>query len=510
MSKLSSFIERLDIYLFSWSFCEGALVTLAVTIAAMALGIVLGLLAALAKSSKLRWLRASANFYIWLFRGTPVLLQLIFVYAGLPQLGLRFSSFQCAVIALSLNEGAYMAEIIRAGIEAIHSGQTLAARALGMSELQVKRFVVLPQAFRIIIPPTGNQFIGMLKTSALASVVAVRELLLNAQETAAADFQYIPTFTAAACYYLLLTTVFSHLQGRLERRLSIGGRRRAAGAGLSEGLAPPPADRVARHAKPQETAIVKIDNLTKSYQDHRVLNAMSISIRTGESLVIVGPSGSGKSTLLRCIAGLETPDEGTIQFMGQNVHEPGTKMHRVRADIGVVFQSFNLFPHMTALENIMLAPVRVRGVDKSVARNQALQLLSKVHLLEKADSYPEELSGGQQQRVAIARALAMEPAVMLFDEATSALDPEMTREVLDVMVELIEDGLTVVVVTHEMGFARRAADRIIFIDHGEIVEDSTTDAFFKEARHPRAQQFMREILSLDAIGNHSEPLIGGK
>lgn len=501
---MRTFIEHLDIYLFSWSFFEGALVTLALTIAAMAAGIVFGLLAALAKSSRWRFLRTTANAYIWLFRGTPVLLQLIFVYAGLPQMGVRFGSFQCAVIALSLNEGAYMAEIIRAGIEAIHSGQTLAARALGMSELQVKRFVVLPQALRIVIPPTGNQFIGMLKTSALASVVAVRELLLNAQETAAANFDYIPTFVAAACYYLLLTTVFSHLQARLERRLSNAGRAGSAGGieiGENQQRSRLEREGAARHPKPQDAAVVTIDKLSKSYHGHRALNSMSLTIRRGESVVIVGPSGSGKSTLLRCIAGLEIPDEGTIQFMGRNVHEPGTKVHHVRADIGVVFQSFNLFPHMSTLENIMLAPVRVRGVQRSVARNQALQLLGKVHLLEKAHSYPDELSGGQQQRVAIARALAMEPIVMLFDEPTSALDPEMTKEVLDVMFELVAEGLTVVVVTHEMGFARRAADRIVFMDHGEIVEDSNTDAFFKEARHPRARQFMREILSLEAIGN---------
>jgi polar amino acid transport system permease protein len=223
---LDAFFESMRAYVFSGNFARGALITLALTMLSQTIGIVLGLIVALARTSRWRAVRGVAGFYIWFLRGTPVLLQLIFVFAALPQFGVRFSAFQSAVVALSLNEGAYMAEIIRAGINSVTSGQRLASRALGMKEWQVMRYVVLPQALRVIIPPTGNQFIGMLKTSALASVISVQDLLLTAQRTASANFDYVPALASAAVYYLALTTLFTFIQQRLERRLSIEHRRR--------------------------------------------------------------------------------------------------------------------------------------------------------------------------------------------------------------------------------------------------------------------------------------------
>ena len=224
---MADFFESIQTYVLSGTFFRGALITLALTIVSQTIGILLGLIVALARTSRWRVVRAASGFYVWFLRGTPVLLQLIFVYAALPQFGVRFSAFQSAVVALSLNEGAYMAEIIRSGIESVGSGQRLASRALGMREWQVMRFVVLPQAVRVIIPPTGNQFIGMLKTSALASVISVQDLLLTAQRTASANFDYVPALVSAAIYYLALTTIFSLLQRRLEQRLSIEHRRRS-------------------------------------------------------------------------------------------------------------------------------------------------------------------------------------------------------------------------------------------------------------------------------------------
>lgn len=225
---MAEFFESVRTYVLSGNFARGAVITLALTILAQCLGIVLGLLVALARTSRFRAVRALAGFYVWFLRGTPVLLQLIFVYAALPQFGLKFSAFQSAILALSLNEGAYMAEIIRSGIDSVSSGQRTAARALGMKEWQVMRHVILPQAVRVIIPPTGNQFIGMLKTSALASVISVQELLLTAQRTASANFDYVPALASAAVYYLVLTSVFSLFQGWLERSLSITHRRQKA------------------------------------------------------------------------------------------------------------------------------------------------------------------------------------------------------------------------------------------------------------------------------------------
>jgi polar amino acid transport system permease protein len=224
---LEAFFESVRTYVFSGNFFRGALITLALTILSQTIGIILGLVVALTRSSRWRVIRTVAGLYVWFLRGTPVLLQLIFVYAALPQFGVRFSAFQSAVIALSLNEAAYMAEIIRSGIDSVSSGQRLASRALGMKEWQLMRYVVLPQALRVIIPPTGTQFIGMLKTSALASVISVQDLLLTAQRTASANFDYVPALASAAVYYLVLTTIFTLLQRRLEQRLSIEHRRRS-------------------------------------------------------------------------------------------------------------------------------------------------------------------------------------------------------------------------------------------------------------------------------------------
>jgi ABC-type polar amino acid transport system ATPase subunit len=244
----------------------------------------------------------------------------------------------------------------------------------------------------------------------------------------------------------------------------------------------------------REPTLVARD-VRKTYHGHDVLDGVSLAVRPEETVVIIGPSGSGKSTLLRCIAGLEPVDGGQILFLGTDLGTVGRNIHRYRAEIGMVFQSFNLFPHLTALENIMLAPMKVRGMTEAEARTRAVELLDKVHLRDKIDHYPEELSGGQQQRVAIARALAMDPKLMLFDEATSALDPETTKEVLDVMLELVEDGMTVIAVTHEMGFARRAADRVLFMDAGKVVEEAPVDRMFTAAEHPRTRQFLEQILT---------------
>jgi len=239
--------------------------------------------------------------------------------------------------------------------------------------------------------------------------------------------------------------------------------------------------------------IIQIENVYKSFGRVRALTDVSLTVGRGEVVVVIGPSGSGKSTLLRCINHLETPDSGRIVVDGMPLTD-AENINRVRAEVGMVFQLFNLFPHLTALGNITLAQRVVRGRSQTDAENVARELLVKVGIPEKADSFPGQLSGGQQQRVAIARALAMNPKIMLFDEPTSALDPEMIKEVLDVMLALAKEGMTMVVVSHEMGFAKAAADRMIFMDEGQIVEDTTPDGLFSEARHERTKLFLSRIL----------------
>jgi glutamate transport system ATP-binding protein len=241
--------------------------------------------------------------------------------------------------------------------------------------------------------------------------------------------------------------------------------------------------------------LVRIQGVDKRFGQFQALYDVDLDVARGEVVVIVGASGSGKSTLCRCINRLETIDAGTITIDGQPLPQEGRALARLRADVGMVFQSFNLFGHMSALDNVMLGPIHVRGVPKDEARDQARALLRRVGVGEKEDSRPAELSGGQQQRVAIARALAMQPKVMLFDEPTSALDPEMIKEVLDVMVALARDGMTMVVVTHEMGFARQAGDRVVFMDAGRIVEIDTPDEFFTNAKSDRARDFLSKILA---------------
>ena len=241
--------------------------------------------------------------------------------------------------------------------------------------------------------------------------------------------------------------------------------------------------------------LVVLTDVNKHFGDLHVLKDIDLTVGTGEVVVVIGPSGSGKSTLCRAINRLETIESGTITIDGRELPEEGKELAQLRADVGMVFQSFNLFAHKTILENVTLGPVKVRKVGKAAAEKRAMELLERVGVQAQAQKYPAQLSGGQQQRVAIARSLAMDPKVMLFDEPTSALDPEMITEVLDVMTELARSGMTMVVVTHEMGFARRAANRVVFMSDGQIVEEAAPDEFFTNPRSDRAKDFLGKILS---------------
>ncbi|MEO0536093.1 MAG: amino acid ABC transporter ATP-binding protein [Cyanobacteria bacterium P01_A01_bin.123] len=247
-------------------------------------------------------------------------------------------------------------------------------------------------------------------------------------------------------------------------------------------------------AEQSGTVAIQVRHLAKSFGPLNVLKDISTDVDKGEVVAMIGPSGSGKSTFLRCINLLEMPTSGSIQINGMEITHQKTDVMEMRQHVGMVFQHFNLFPHMTVLQNITYAPVRVKNVAKAKAKAKGMELLEKVGLAEKADVFPSKLSGGQKQRVAIARALAMEPEIMLFDEPTSALDPEMVKEVLDVMKDLAVSGMTMVIVTHEMGFAREAANRILFLDQGYVVEDATPEIFFSTPKSERACQFLEKVL----------------
>lgn len=240
--------------------------------------------------------------------------------------------------------------------------------------------------------------------------------------------------------------------------------------------------------------MITTKNLKKAFGDNMVLNGIDETIKKGEKVVVIGPSGSGKSTFLRCLNLLEKPNEGEIWFEDKNITDKNVNINQVRQKMGMVFQQFNLFPHLSVLENIILAPIQLGIMTKAEARDKAMELLGRIGLTEKADAYPNKLSGGQKQRIAIIRALAMNPDVILFDEPTSALDPEMVGEVLDLMASLADEGMTMVVVTHEMSFAKRVATRVLFMDEGKIVEQNTPDEFFDNPKHSRLQEFLSKIL----------------
>ncbi|AWP38356.1 MULTISPECIES: amino acid ABC transporter ATP-binding protein [Heyndrickxia] len=240
--------------------------------------------------------------------------------------------------------------------------------------------------------------------------------------------------------------------------------------------------------------MIKVEHLHKQFGHNEVLKDISTEVGKGEVVVVIGPSGSGKSTFLRCLNFLEEPTKGRISIDGEEITDKKTNVMKVRSEIGMVFQHFHLFPHKRVLDNLTYAPMKVKKMNRQTAEEKARELLRKVGLTEKEEAYPDSLSGGQKQRVAIARALAMEPKLMLFDEPTSALDPEMVKEVLNVMKDLAQTGMTMVIVTHEMGFAREVADRVLFLDGGKILEDSTPDEFFSRPKTTRAQDFLDKVL----------------
>ena len=241
--------------------------------------------------------------------------------------------------------------------------------------------------------------------------------------------------------------------------------------------------------------MIKIENLYKRFGKLEVLNGIDINVEKGEIIAIIGPSGSGKSTFLRCINRLEEPSEGKIFIDGENILSKETNINKIREKVGMVFQHFNLFPHKNVIKNITLAPIKIKNYSLELAEKKADKLLSKVGLLDKKYAFPNQLSGGQKQRIAIARALAMEPEVMLFDEPTSALDPEMIKEVLDVMIELAKEGMTMLIVTHEMGFAKNVATRILFMNDGKILEDEKPEEFFNNPKHSRTKEFLYKVLN---------------
>jgi ectoine/hydroxyectoine ABC transporter permease protein EhuD len=471
----------------------GTVTTIELTFISIAIARVLGLLIAIVRTVRFRPLSWPATFFVDLMRGTPLLLQIFYIYYVLPLAGIELDSFTAGVIALSLNYAAYLSEVFRSGIEAVPGGQREAAWSLGLPGRETMTRIVLPQAIRIVIPAAGNYFIALFKDSALVSVIALNELMRAGQLLAATTYKHFEIFTLVAIIYLAISYPAAWLVQWTEATFKIGRPRRRRRRQHPVVAAAAPAESGAASDEPGRE-VVRIEGLGKWYGAYQALKDVDLSVALGERIVICGPSGSGKSTLIRCINRLERSGAGSIVVDGVTLDDTPGNVDTIRREVGMVFQSFNLFPHLTVLENCTLAPMIVRKLPRAQAEAEALALLQRVRVQDQADKFPGQLSGGQLQRVAIARALCMKPRLMLFDEPTSALDPEVVSEVLDVMFDLASEGMTMICVTHEMGFARKIADRVVFINEGQILEQADPETFFTAPKHERTQAFLSQML----------------
>ena len=504
-------------YLFDNTILRGMLVTIELTVLSMVIGIALGIVLAVMRLSTNPVLKYVSGAYLWFFRGTPVLVQIVLWFnlaLIFPRIGFgSFSAdtnslitpFGAALLALALNEAAYMAEIVRGGIQSVDAGQPEAAHALGMPQSLTMRRIVLPQAMRVIVPPTGNEVITMLEDHLAGRGDRGQRPVHRGADDRRAELHDIPD--ADRRQHLVprdddRAHVHPDARGAPLRARHHTARRRAEPSSAHPRQpAPGPSE---RRGAMTAAAMVKAENVHKSFGHVKVLKGIDLEVAPKDVFCLLGPSGSGKSTFLRCINHLENIDGGRLYVDGRLVgyRQHGDKLYELRErevaahrrDIGMVFQRFNLFPHMTALENVMEAPVRVKKEPKAVVRERALKLLDRVGLADKANSYPAQLSGGQQQRVAIARALAMQPKLMLFDEPTSALDPELVGEVLDVMRDLAAEGMTMIVVTHEIGFAREVGDALVFMDDGVVVEAGPPREVLANPKQARTKAFLSKVL----------------
>ncbi len=498
----------------------GFLHTLLLTAVAMTLAVVLGVIFAVMRLSANPVTSGVAWLYVWSFRGTPLLVQIllwfnlaiVFPTLGIPglfhvQTIAVITPFMAATLGLGVYEGAYMTEIVRAGIISVDQGQQEAASALGLSQLQSLRDVILPQAMRVIVPSLGNETIGMLKTTSLVSIIAYSELLNQVQKVYFVNGRVIET--AARRLRVVRDRDLGVDHRAVLRRATLGAQPPArAPAGQRRATDHPPGR---AHLRSRSrfgaivmAAMVEAIAVEKRFGADTVLSDVNLTVQEGEVVCVIGPSGAGKSTLLRCINRLEKPSAGIIRVDGEAVgyEQHGERLkemrerdvRRQRRKIGMVFQRFNLYPHMTALQNVMHSPVKVNREPRAQAERRARELLERVGLADKVAAYPSQMSGGQQQRVAIARALAMRPRLMLFDEPTSGLDPELVGGVLDAIKRVVADGMTMIVVTHEMGFAREAADRVVFMADGRIVEVGTPAEILDRPRDPRTQAFLARVL----------------
>ena len=482
---------------------SGLGITVALSLTAGIFGTLLGAFICFLNMNKRPYVNAFARIYIRIFRTLPiVVLLLVFNYIVFRNSGL--TAFQVCAAAFSVEFSAYCAEIFRSGINAIPDGQHKAAEALGFSKPRAFQKVIWPQAMLNILPVYSGQFISTVKMTSVAGYISVIDLTKASDIIRARTYEaFFPLFFTAAVYFLICYFLLQFLRF-LENKIDPA--KRSINKEILEIVKTFDPDTTAGNTitKRTESAasdspLLKIEHLRKSFEDVEPIKDVNCEIQNGNVISIIGPSGTGKSTLLYLINHLIEPDSGTIFFAGQNTLVKGYNYNDMRQQIGMVFQSFNLFSHLTIVENVMLAQTELLKRSRKEACERSMRLLNAVGLMDKALSLPSDLSGGQQQRAAIVRAVAMDPEIILFDEPTSALDPTMIGEVLAVIRNLAQDGMTMLIVTHEMKFARDVSNRVFFLDEGVIYEEGTPEEIFDHPQRDKTRQFINRLQVFETV-----------
>ena len=471
---------------------SGLGVTAIISLFSALFGTVLGFGMCMARRSRYRVLSGVVACFVGIIQGVPLLV-LLMVLFYIIFAGVNISGVAVAIVAFSVNFAAYVSEMMRTGIEAVDRGQWEAAEALGFDRVKTFTRIIAPQAARHVLPVYRGEFISLVKMTSIVGYIAVQDLTRVTDLIRSATFEAFFPLIASAVIYFLLAWLLTSVLSIAEKRLDPKRRPRRTYEG-SDAAAPAPV----RFADTDADApLITVSHLMKAYSNVTPLKDVNAQIHRGDVVTIIGPSGTGKSTLLRCLNRLETPTQGSILAFGQELTTAKpAQLSAVRRRMGMVFQSFNLFGHLTVIENIILGPMLLKGVPEKEAAANAMRLLRMVGMAEKADRYPDELSGGQRQRAAIARTLAMEPEVVLFDEPTSALDPAMVGEVLTVMKQLAAEGLTMLIVTHEMQFAHDVSTRVFYMDQGVIFEEGSPEEIFDHPREDRTRVFVQRLKTL--------------
>ncbi len=478
---------------------KGLGVTLLISGCSAVFGTVLGFFLMLLLRSRARCLSALARVFSSLMTGVPALVVLLIVYFIVFG-SVDASPVAVAIVAFSVIFSVSVAGILQTGINAVDKGQWEASTALGFGKVSVFGRIIMPQALSHILPLYKGEVVGMMKLTSIVGYIAIQDLTKAGDIIRSRTYEAFFPLLAVAAIYFALSTLIGVLVGRIEVKVNPKKRRRTA---FNEGeFKEVPCENRQEKTGPstqEKPVLIEVEHLKKVYPNITPLRDVNTTIRKGEVITIIGPSGTGKSTLMRCINRLETPTSGSIKVFGYDTGDKKTDLKMLRRRMGMVFQSFNLFGHLNVIENVTLAPMVLKKESKESAYGNAMRLLRMVGMAEKALSYPDELSGGQKQRVAIARTLAMDPEIVLFDEPTSALDPTMVGEVLSVMKELAKEGMTMMIVTHEMKFARDVSSRIFYMDEGVIYEDGTPQQIFDHPEKDRTRAFVKRLKVLSLL-----------